>query len=225
MQGLAAAGYHFVATDHLGTAQVLVNASEERSWKAVSEAFGKAVVFEEAVRFSLRLPGQYFDAETGLHYNYFRDYDPSTGRYVESDPIGLNGGMNTYVYVDSNPLRWLDYRGLDKCTCKASITGNRVTDRQGPRYGEKICTYKCAYETGCDEKYKKYTKAIEVSAGSGGSAMCKGQWEDPWQPNTNFRTGFEDFMIYTDGYSLPALWDSIFNSDFVDALNAGGGDT
>lgn len=58
------------------------------------------------------LPGQYFDAETGLHYNYFRDYDPSTGRYVESDPIGLDGGLNTYTYVSSNPLIKGDIFGL-----------------------------------------------------------------------------------------------------------------
>lgn len=61
----------------------------------------------------LRLPGQGYDKETGLHYNYFRDYDPSVGRYVESDPIGLDGGLNTYVYVANNPLRFTDEEGLD----------------------------------------------------------------------------------------------------------------
>jgi RHS repeat-associated protein len=59
----------------------------------------------------LRLPGQRYDAETGLHYNYFRDYDPSIGRYAESDLIGLRGGLNTYAYVDGSPLLYIDPLG------------------------------------------------------------------------------------------------------------------
>ncbi len=57
-------------------------------------------------------PGQYADAETGFNYNYFRDYDPTTGRYIESDPIGLYGGLNTFSYVNVNPYKWSDPLGL-----------------------------------------------------------------------------------------------------------------
>jgi RHS repeat-associated protein len=65
----------------------------------------------------VRLPGQYYDAESGLHYNYFRDYDPATGRYVQSDPIGLAGGINTYLYAGGNPVLYIDPLGLDNGAC------------------------------------------------------------------------------------------------------------
>ena len=62
--------------------------------------------------FNLRFPGQYFDIETGKHYNYFRDYDPSIGRYIQSDPIGLSAGTNTFAYVSAAPLGFADAFGL-----------------------------------------------------------------------------------------------------------------
>jgi RHS repeat-associated protein len=64
--------------------------------------------------YNLRFPGQFYDAESALHYNYFRDYDPQIGRYIQSDPIGLRGGLNTYAYVDSAPLQFEDPWGLEK---------------------------------------------------------------------------------------------------------------
>ncbi|WP_133372134.1 RHS repeat-associated core domain-containing protein, partial [Sulfurirhabdus autotrophica] len=67
------------------------------------------------VAVNLRFPGQYYDQETGLHYNYFRNYDPGTGRYTTSDPIGLAGGsFSTYTYVDNDPLSYVDPDGLDR---------------------------------------------------------------------------------------------------------------
>ncbi len=62
--------------------------------------------------FPLRFPGQYFDRETNLAYNYFRDYDPGIGRYIQSDPVGLVGGLNSYLYALADPVRLLDPKGL-----------------------------------------------------------------------------------------------------------------
>jgi RHS repeat-associated protein len=65
--------------------------------------------------YNLRFPGQYYQAETGLNYNYYRDYDPLTGRYIESDPVGLTGGINTYAYVAGRPTMATDPQGLFLC--------------------------------------------------------------------------------------------------------------
>lgn len=103
----------YVHTDHLGTPRVLSDAAQTVVWQAGDDAFGDVAPVVENVVFNVRFPGQYYDVESGLHYNWNRYYDPTTGRYVTSDPIGLMGGANTYGYVLGNPLRYIDPRGLD----------------------------------------------------------------------------------------------------------------
>src|SRR4030067_443834 len=90
--------------------------------KANYERFGNATVTTGTVTNNLRLAGQYYDSETGLHYNWHRYYDPKTGRYISSDPVGLKAGLNTYAYVANNPLRWIDPTGLEK-VCRWVTTG------------------------------------------------------------------------------------------------------
>ena len=103
-------------TDHLGTPQLITDNNQAIVWSADYTPFDSVNITTQMVTNNLRFPGQYYDQETGLHYNYFRDYDPSTGRYVESDPIGLDGGNNTYGYVHNNPLIHIDPFGLVKWT-------------------------------------------------------------------------------------------------------------
>ena len=114
-----AAGTYYVQSDHLQTPRLLTGASGAIVWRSRQEAFGATLVEQDvdgngvAIVFNQRLPGQYYDSESGLHYNYFRDYDPQIGRYVQSDPIGIKGGNNTYAYTTNNPLTWADLLGLD----------------------------------------------------------------------------------------------------------------
>ena len=114
---------HYVHADHLGTPRAITRPSDnaiEWRWDN-AEPFGNTAANENpsglgTFKYNLRFPGQYYDAEIGTHYNYFRDYDPGVGRYEQSDPIGLRGGLNTYAYVLSNPLRSVDSFGLAKWT-------------------------------------------------------------------------------------------------------------
>jgi len=111
--------YHFV-NDHLGTPQRLITATGTIVWQAAYFPFGKAQVTTSTVQNNLRFPGQYYDAETGLHYNWHRFYDPETGRYISADPIGLDGGMNLYAYTSGDPINEIDPWGLAKCTYSIS---------------------------------------------------------------------------------------------------------
>jgi len=108
--------------DHLATPRLIADENQKTVWRWDNqEPFGDNPANEDpdgdgvAFDLPLRLPGQYYDRETGLHYNYFRDYDPSVGRFVESDPIGLDGGTNTYLYAAANALRLADSLGLKGC--------------------------------------------------------------------------------------------------------------
>jgi RHS repeat-associated protein len=120
-----------VHSDHLNTPRKLTQADGQVVWQWAYSAFGDEQPTTAAKRFTsemttpstgstsiadvtfnLRYPGQYFDKETNLHYNYFRTYAPSTGRYTQGDPIGLDGGWNRFAYVDGNPLSYTDPEGL-----------------------------------------------------------------------------------------------------------------
>ncbi|HFQ7117680.1 TPA: RHS repeat domain-containing protein, partial [Pseudomonas aeruginosa] len=116
--------------DHLDTPRLATDASGQITWQWQSDAFGRGEALSQgSTQVNLRFSGQYYDAESGLHYNYFRDYDPETGRYVESDPIGLEGGINTYGYVNANPINQTDWRGTvpDQICLAACITVGTVT--------------------------------------------------------------------------------------------------
>jgi RHS repeat-associated protein len=112
-------GNFYVHSDQLNTPREITNSAGTVVWKWENvDPFGANAANEDVggdgtkFEFNHRFAGQYFDSETGLHQNYFRDYAPQTGRYIESDPIGLDGGIGTYTYVENNSLLQVDPLGL-----------------------------------------------------------------------------------------------------------------
>jgi RHS repeat-associated protein len=98
--------------DHLGTPEIMTDESGNAVWEATNKPFGEAnVKSTSTLNNNFRLPGQIYDEETGLHYNYFRDYHPGIGRYIEADPIGMKGGMNLYIYCANDPVNSIDPDG------------------------------------------------------------------------------------------------------------------
>ncbi len=147
----AESGIHYYVNDHLMTPKQAVNQSNEVTWSAEYTAFGKSDISVERFVNNHRFPGQYFDKETGLYYNWNRYYDPETGRYVTSDPIGLAGGLNTFGYVGGNPLIYSDVRGLD-----ASL------DAKDPRSADPSDHVKSEQPKSCEGDCKTIRRIVEI---------------------------------------------------------------
>lgn len=126
----------YLHTDHLGTPRKGSNSAGSQVWSWDSDAFGNGAPSGTAT-VNLRFAGQYYDTESGLHYNWNRYYDPSTGRYISSDPIGLAGGLNTFAYVNANPVMFVDPEGLTSM----DVTGgmNYGSSSYGPREVAEWC--------------------------------------------------------------------------------------
>jgi len=135
--GAGAAAVDFIYADHLDTARVIVRASDHKivwSWSS-SEPFGNVPPLTglnglPALTYNPRFPGQVYDAESGWFHNGHRDYDPGKGRYVQSDPLGLGGGIDPYGYVGDEPLLWFDPWGLNYASNWAAggaVAGGGIT--------------------------------------------------------------------------------------------------
>ncbi|KRB02564.1 hypothetical protein ASD86_23940 [Lysobacter sp. Root690] len=124
---------HYIEPDHLGTPRMVIDPVRNVavwSWDLKGEAFGDSAPNQDpdldgiALVLDMRLPGQRYDSLSRLSYNYYRDYESAGGRYIQSDPIGLRGGVSTYAYAISNPVLWVDPLGLEVVFPTANCGGN-----------------------------------------------------------------------------------------------------
>ncbi|RDZ29667.1 RHS repeat-associated core domain-containing protein [Lysobacter silvisoli] len=131
---------HYIEPDHLGTPRAVIDRTRNLAiwtWALQGEAFGNSPPNQDPdldgtnFVFDMRFPGQRYDAATGLNYNYFRDYDAGSGRYAQSDPIGLSGSINTYGYANANAVSFTDPLGLSPPTPDMPPRRRGDTSRDG----------------------------------------------------------------------------------------------
>lgn len=170
----------YLHTDHSGTPRLATDNKQAVIWRWESDAFGAGLP-SGSVTINLRFPGQYFDAETKLHYNWMRYYNPETGRYLTSDPIGLGGGVNSYAYTSNNPLRWVDPLGLSGSdplpeAPKIPACGKILTESDFPNPNSPTCSAECL------KKQIEACKGCGLSAGICG-ALVNQAWTERCQIN------------------------------------------
>jgi RHS repeat-associated protein len=169
-----------------------------------------------------RFPGQLYDKETNNHYNYFRDYDPSTGRYIESDPIGLGGGLNTFGYAYGNPLKYSDPKGLTPAAAGLCfIPGVGWVGCGAAAVGTGLAGLAC-YLTGTCQKFAEACSAVwnEVAGGDDANGGAG---------NTNPYSGPVDgpvVVVDANGNAIPVepgqSVNSSPNGDYQQVLGADG---
>ena len=123
---------YYVHGDHLTRPESVTNGARAVVWKAKNYAQDRKVALDAIGGLNIGFPGQYHDAETGLWYNGYRYYDSRIGKYTQSDPIGLAGGLNTYAYTSGNPVNSIDPFGLTECDINAAIDfANNLVEKKG----------------------------------------------------------------------------------------------
>jgi RHS repeat-associated protein len=188
---------YFIRTDHIGRPVFATNDLGVKVWEASYLPFGGVHVATGGI--DLRFPGQWFQAESGLYQNWMRDYDPTTGRYIQADPLGLVDGASVYGYARQNPGRWVDPRGEELYEVVAGTAGaDLVTpDRSdalplkwagygvaalGALAADKIIKM-CLPEDECQEKLNQCLES--PLAGMPGSVFGESQCVSCWKVCTN----------------------------------------
>ena len=168
----------YLHIDHLNTPRWASDNTGQAVWRWESDGFGKGSADRDVdgdgqkTVIRLRFAGQYHDRESGLYYNHHRDYDPNLGRYIQSDPIGLKGGINRYAYVDGNPISKIDPNGLRAILMYSCVTTALSDGNGGWVPGSNIT--KCSPYYMETPEYDEIGDLVsEVSQGGGGSIFSQ----------------------------------------------------
>jgi RHS repeat-associated protein len=212
--------YHY-HLDHLGTPRELTDDQGKVVWKVRYKTYGNVAVKEvEEVENNLRFQGQYFDEETGLHYNRFRYYNPNTGQFITQDPIGLLGGVNNYQYAP-NPIQWIDPLGL-KCKEGYAIVRQFENGRQEGHFTIEVVQGDLSYATHQTILSSDWEETTIVRAGRYNSSATAVHEAIIPLPNAEAALEYQRNMINSPLGAYQA-YDNSCLSHVVDVLSAGDG--
>src|SRR5690606_31324286 len=183
--------YHL---DHLGTPQELTNAQGDLVWSVTYRAYGNVVrALVQEIDNPLRFQGQYYDSETGLHYNRHRYYNPNTGRFQTPDPIGLAGGLNNYQYVP-NPTGWVDPLELASQKTNCPESGSKVPDNiRYEKYWDDLVQTPASLSNR-ETRAWYLSKEMEIPNLIDTSKLLEYQANQAFEIRNDLRTGARDLM-------------------------------
>ena len=165
-----------IHTDHLGSPSMMTDASAASVWSIAVQPFGGSTVISGTESLNLRFPGHYYDEEIDIHYNINRYYDPVVGRYTRGDPLGLKGGLNSYLYANNNPVRFIDPKGLIPKPPSGTWCGPSFDPNKKGDWPRNTRTPPWSSPEPCDPN--AIQKAIKNVEEVGGEA-CAGTYEPP----------------------------------------------
>ncbi len=192
---------YYVRTDHIGRPVFATNAAGVKVWTASYLPFG-GVRASTGSAIALRFPGQWFQSESGLHQNWMRDYDPTTGRYIQADPLGLVDGASVYGYVGGNPVGWIDSTGRER------KPGKTPPKRKPPveAAGKKPKWNPLGYWEGKNGRKLTWDDRSHGTGNDWGNGPQGGHWDDEtsgnrWGPDGTLLPGSPLLNSYDAGLS------------------------
>ncbi len=212
----------YILTDHLNAPVKLVDTAKAVKWDRVRTPYDETATLSGNKQTNLRLPGQYYDLESAYHYNLFRDYNPALGRYMQSDPIGLGGGINRFSYAELNPVIKTDPKGLSTFMCRKPLDGLARLDDEGERNGPEIPGNRLFHQYLCvkDSVGRVTCGGQDMSSGWGIVGLVRGQpSKDVWPAHGKGQCHQSDDRKCVDDcvagrinspirppYSIPSSW-------------------